>query len=145
MGKRRLAREYALQILFQLDITKEPPQEGIALFWSIRECDPMIKEFTNQLVTGTIEHLSFIDQCISTYAVNWSLTRMPTVDRNLLRFSVYEILFIPEIPDNVAINEALEIAKDYGTDESPSFINGILDKITKEKNSLLLSYHPLNE
>lgn len=142
MGKRRLSREFALQILFQLDITKDPLQEGIDLFWAIREFPEEIKEFANCLVKGTIKNLNFIDQCIASSATNWSLNRMPTVDRNILRFSVYEILFKPEIPDKVSINEALEIAKEYGSDESPSFINGILDNISKEKAKLLSSYGP---
>ena len=140
MGKRRLSREFALQILFQLDITKDPLQKGIDLFWAIREFPDEIKEFANCLVQGTIKNLVFIDQCISSFATNWSLSRMPTVDRNILRFSVYEILFKPETPDKVSINEALEIAKEYGTDESPPFINGILDKISKGKTKLLSSY-----
>ncbi|MEW5803092.1 MAG: transcription antitermination factor NusB [bacterium] len=139
MGKRRLAREFALQILFQLDITKDLPQEGIRLFWATHEYPDEIKDFTNNLVEGTMEHLAFIDRCISSFAANWTISRMPTVDRNILRLSTYEILFRPEIPDKVSINEALEIAKDYGTDESVPFINGILDKITKEKAMLLAS------
>jgi len=137
MGKRRLAREVALQILFQLDITKDRPQEGIQLFWVTNEYPDEIKEFANHLVEGTMEHLAFIDQCISLFAEKWTISRMPTVDRNILRFSTYEILFTPETPDKVCINEALEIAKDYGTDESAPFINGILDKITKDKDKLL--------
>ena len=136
MGKRRLAREYALQMLFQLDITKDSTRKGMELFWSVREASAEIKEFANRLVEGTMEHLAYIDQCISSYAANWSISRMPTVDRNILRSSVYEILFT-EIPDRVVINEALEIAKEYGTDESPPFINGILDKISKDKEKLI--------
>jgi N utilization substance protein B len=136
MGKRRLAREYALQMLFQLDITKDSTQNGMELFWSVREASAEIKEFANHLVAGTMEHLAYIDQCISSYAANWSISRMPTVDRNILRSSVYEILFT-EIPDRVVINEALEIAKEYGTDESPPFINGILDKISRDKEKLI--------
>lgn len=136
MGKRRQAREFALQILFQLDITKDTPQEGIALFWAVREASPEIQQFTNSLVEGTIKHLAFIDKCISRFAANWSLNRMPTVDRNILRLSNYEILFT-ETPEKVSINEALEIAKDYGTDESAPFINGILDNIVRDKEKLL--------
>jgi N utilization substance protein B len=139
MGKRRLAREFALQILFQLDITKDRPQEGIQLFWATHEYPDETKEYTNHLVEGTMEHLAFIDRCISSFAEKWSISRMPTVDRNVLRLSTYEILFSPEIPDKVCINEALEIAKDYGTDESAPFINGILDKIAKGKDKLLSS------
>jgi len=141
MGKRRLGRELALQMLFQLDITKDLPQEGMKLFWLNREFPQETKDFANDLVEGTMEHLVFIDQCISSFAENWSITRMSTVDRNILRFSVFEILFRSEIPDKVSINEALEIAKEYGTDESVPFINGILDKIVKEKSNLLSSFH----
>jgi len=139
MGKRRLAREFALQMLFQLDITKDRPQEGIQLFWATHEYSDEIKEFANHLVEGTMEHLAFIDKCISLFAEKWSISRMPTVDRNILRYATYEILFMPETPDKVCINEALEIAKDYGTDESAPFINGILDKISKDKDRLLSS------
>ncbi len=139
MGKRRLAREIALQMLFQLDITKDRPQEGIQLFWATNEYPDEIKEFANHLVEGTMEHRAFIDKCISSFAEKWPISRMPTVDRNILRFSTYEILFVPEVPDRVCINEALEIAKDYGSDESAPFINGILDKIVKDKERLLSS------
>ncbi|MEW6380940.1 MAG: transcription antitermination factor NusB [bacterium] len=139
MGKRRLAREFALQILFQLDITRDPLQEGIELFWAARDQSPEVKEFANQLATGTLEHLAFIDQCICRYSEKWTITRMPTVDRNVLRLATYEILFLPEIPDRVSINEALEIARDYGTDESVPFVNGILDKIARDKDELLSS------
>ncbi|MCL6583332.1 MAG: transcription antitermination factor NusB [bacterium] len=137
MGKRRMAREAALQILFQLDITKDPPEQGMELFWATHEQPKEVKDFANQLAGGALEHLAFLDQCISLFSENWSITRMPTVDRNILRLAAYEILFLPEIPDKVSINEALEIAKDYGTDESVPFINGILDKIAKEKERLL--------
>lgn len=139
MGKRRLAREFALQILFQLDITRDPPQEGMELFWAARDQSKEVKEFANQLASGTLEHLAFIDQCISRYSEKWTITRMPTVDRNVLRLAAYEILFLPEIPDRVSINEALEITKDYGTDESVPFVNGILDKIARDKDKLLSS------
>jgi len=133
MGARRKAREFALQLLFQLDFDRDNPQDKIDMFWQAQTCPPQIKEFANQLVKGTLDNLERIDQHIAHQAQNWRLERMAVVDRNILRFATYEILFREDIPPKVSINEALEIAKKYSTPDAVRFINGILDKIAHIK------------
>ena len=134
MGKRRRAREFALQVLFQQDINHDNWEEGIDLFWEITPADPETIKFTNLLVRGTREHLEEIDKLIKKYTRHWDINRMAVVDRNLLRSSIYELLYFKEIPPKVTINEAIELAKTYGTEDSARFINGILDRICKEMN-----------
>ncbi len=130
--KRRKAREYALQILFQLDIRKEKPSATIfKRFWEERSPDDEVKTFTEEIVKGTTRHIEKINKQIHACARNWSLDRMAMVDRNVLRMAVYEILYRMDIPASVTINEAIEIAKKYGTDESGSFVNGILDSVAR--------------
>jgi len=131
--KRRKAREYALQLLFQIDFTKrELERKDIEEFWSGKKESGDIKEFTEKLVKGTIESLDEIDSIIEKATENWFLKRMAAVDRNILRFAAYEILHRKDIPYAVTINEALEIAKKYSSAEAASFLNGVLDKLAKE-------------
>ncbi len=133
MGKRRTAREFALQILYRLDIGQESLAEKILEeFWETNLTSDDVKEYTDSLVKGTKKNQSEIDRIIADSAENWTLDRMASVDRNILRFSTYELLKRNEIPSSVIINEAIEIAKKYGTEESGSFINGILDRVAKE-------------
>ena len=130
--KRRKAREYALQLLFQLDIRKEKP--GITLFkrfWTEYDPDDEVREFTEEIVKGTFKNLKTIDAKILASAKNWSLDRMASVDRNVLRMAAYEILYRMDIPLSVTINEAIELAKKYGTDDSGAFVNGILDNVAR--------------
>jgi len=128
--KRRRAREYALQILFQLDIIKTSFDENLFKnFWEESEEEEDVKEFASALIRGTLEHLEEIDKAIEQVAEHWSLKRMAVVDRNILRLATYEFLYRNDIPPLVTINEAVEIAKKYGTEESSAFINGVLDKI----------------
>ena len=131
--KRRKAREYALQILFQCDF-KEKKINGKDLeeFWHDKKEGNNVKEFTEEIVRGTLNRLSELDTRIERVAENWLLKRMAAVDRNILRFAAYEILYKKDIPSAVAINEALEIAKKFSSKESASFINGILDRLAKE-------------
>jgi len=130
--KRRRAREYALQILFQLDITNGEFNDIIFKdFWENVKEDDEVKEFTYDIVIGTKENISRIDEVIKEAARNWAIDRMAIVDRNILRAATYELLYRVDIPSSVIINEAIEIAKRYSTEESASFINGILDKIQK--------------
>lgn len=128
---RRLARETALQVLFQLDVSEEKSEiEKIIRHWSEEFAVPEQSiPFAQELVTGTLEHQAEIDEKLSTLSEGWGLARMAKVDRNLLRLATYEILYCPEIPGRVTLNEAIEIAKIYGSAESGKFINGILDKI----------------
>ena len=135
--KRRKARECALQILFQLDIGKtKPTASALKHFWSRDELDDEVKEFTEEIVKGTYKHLEKINQKIRESAKNWSLDRMAAVDRNVLRLAVYEILYRMDIPTNVTINEAIEIAKKFGTDDSGAFVNGILDSVARAAGKL---------
>ena len=130
--KRRKAREYALQILFQLDIRKEKPSAIVfRRFWTEYEPDDEVKEFTEEIVKGTHKYLNKIDDQININAKNWSLDRMATIDRNVLRMAAYEILYRMDIPTSVTINEAIELSKKFGTDESGAFVNGILDSVAR--------------
>lgn len=130
--KRRKAREYALQILFQLDVRKEKPSAAVLKhFWAEYDPDEEVKAFSEEIVKGTYKHIARINELLDQCAKNWSLDRMAVVDRNVLRMAVYEILYRIDIPTSVTINEAIEIAKKYGTDESGSFVNGILDRAAR--------------
>jgi N utilization substance protein B len=135
--KRRKAREHALQILFQLDIKKEKPSVTILKhFWAESPPDDEVKSFAEEIVKGTYKHLVEINKLLRQSAENWSLDRMAVVDRNVLRMAVYEILYRMDIPTSVTINEAIEIAKKYGTDESGAFVNGILDNVARMTGKL---------
>ncbi|RJP68481.1 MAG: transcription antitermination factor NusB [Candidatus Abyssobacteria bacterium SURF_17] len=129
MGGRRKAREKALQILFQLDFCTADVGPVLNEFWSTHPTGPAVREFTEKLVRGTFEHREGIDDMIGSTLENWTLDRLAAVDRAILRFAAFELMFLPEIPPKVTINEAVEIAKSYGTEESGRFINGVLDKI----------------
>lgn len=130
--KRRKAREYALQLLFQLDIKKEKPTLTLfKRFWTDEDPDAEVRAFTEEIVKGTFKHMRTINEKILACAKNWSLDRMATVDRNVLRMAAYEILYRVDIPPSVTINEAIELAKKYGTDESGAFVNGILDSVAR--------------
>lgn len=135
MGFRRKARESALQILFQFDFHSGEESLLIQRYWKIHPCPEKARVFAEQLVYGTLQHLEEIDRCISEHAINWTPERMLKVDLDILRFASYEILYMNDIPVRVTIDEALEIAKKFGTDDSSKFINGILDKIAKQHNS----------
>jgi N utilization substance protein B len=131
--KRRKAREYALQILFQMDFTeKDIDRRDFEEFWSDKSERKDVKEFTEGLVRGTLDNIEEIDGMIERVAENWLLKRMAAVDRNILRFAVYEILYRKDIPSAVTINEAIEIAKKYSSTEAAPFLNGVLDKLAKE-------------
>ncbi|MFH0926850.1 MAG: transcription antitermination factor NusB [bacterium] len=131
MGKRRAAREFALQILYQVDLVKVDADKALDTFWSERKPSKEIKDFTNTLVRGVGQNLKMLDDQIGNVAEKWDISRMSTVDRNILRFGSFEIFFLSDVPVSVTINEAVEIAKKYSTIEAAKFINGILDKIAK--------------
>ena len=133
--KRRRAREYALQMLFQVDVTKASPDRDLLNdFWEGNDEEEEVREFANSIVSGTLQHLDEIDKAIKQAAEHWSIDRMSVVDRNILRAAAYELLYRDDIPPSVAINEAIEIAKKYSAEESSAFINGILDKIQKQRH-----------
>jgi len=134
--KRSKAREYVLQMLYQVDITRGNWQEIFENFWGSNDHEDFSeesKDFSAQLFKGAIEHLPEIDKKISLYAANWQLERMAFVDRNIMRLGCFELLFREDIPPKVAINEAVELAKKYSGSESGKFVNAILDKIKIEK------------
>jgi len=133
MGSRRRAREVALQFLYQLDLQGEDdPVPHEQEFWARHALSGEAKTFAETLVRGTKASQAKIDQMIEQYTENWALERMAAVDRNILRVAVYEMLWTDEAPGKVVINEAIEIAKKFGTKESSRFVNGVLDRIHKE-------------
>lgn len=135
MRKRTRAREYALQVLYQIDITHDGPTQALDNFWQSRIDENISDEvngFTSELVKGVCENLDSIDKKITQYAANWKLERMAVVDRNVLRMSSFELLFREDIPPKVSINEGVDLAKKYSGAESGKFVNAILDKIKSE-------------
>lgn len=135
MRKRTKAREYALQILYAVDITKDETGKCTDLFWEgTNESSEQIKSFASELVAGVTDKRGEIDGIISKYATNWQLDRMAVIDRNVLRLATYELLFREDIPPKVSINEAIDIAKKFGGDDSGKFVNGVLDKINKTES-----------
>ena len=119
--------------MFQIDFTeKKVGRRELDEFWSDKKENREIREFAEELVKGTLEKLEDIDALIEKLAENWILGRMAAVDRNILRFAAFEILYRRDIPSAVTINEALEIAKKYSSSESAPFLNGVLDRLAKE-------------
>jgi N utilization substance protein B len=120
-------------MLFQWDITHDAIDAiATTFFQNQREDSTSIVDFARQLVIGTVEHVERIDEIIRRHAEHWRLDRMATVDRNLIRLAVHEFLYESETPKTVVINEAIEIARRFSAQESPQFINGVLDSIKKE-------------
>jgi len=132
VASRTQAREYAVQILYQSDSTDERPTAVMEVFWTNFEPEAQDRVFTEELVNGVEEHLAALDGLIERVSINWRLDRMPRVDRNVLRIAVYELIHHEEVPVAVAINEAIEIGKRYGSEDSGAFINGILDRVAQE-------------
>ena len=133
MGRRRKAREVALQLLYQLDVQSESnPEPHFPEFWARHPVDPDAREFGEVLVRGTKLHEPKIDELISQYTENWELDRMAVVDRNILRQGIFELLWLSDVPPKVTINEAIELGKKYSTANSGAFINGILDRVKDE-------------
>ncbi len=131
MPSRRKSRVVAMQMLYQIHLNAEPVQLVIKQFWHNRDTPAVNRQFTQQLVEGTTTNLEAIDAELKATSNNWKLHRMPIVDLSILRLATYEILYIDEIDAATSINEAIEIAKSYSTQNSPKFINGILDNIRK--------------
>jgi transcription antitermination protein NusB len=136
---RHRAREIALQMVYRYDVaeasTGKPAPGGEELIAEIRQhfehfrVPAELREFAAQLVAGTLAALPELDQLIETHASHWKVSRMPFVDRGLLRMAVYELKHLPESPPSVVIDEAIELAKEFGSAESPAFVNGVLDAI----------------
>lgn len=130
---RRDGREAAVQYLYGNDVQGqiEFSPEKLEVFWSLRDAKSFAREFATELIRGVVEHSTEIDAMIRNQLENYSFQRLAAVDRNILRLGAYEILYASHIPPQAAINEAIEIAKRFGTEESAGFVNGILDKILK--------------
>ncbi|MGA4543657.1 transcription antitermination factor NusB [Uniformispora flossi] len=138
-GARSKTRRRALQILFEADQRGGDPVTVLADWVGRSRTDPdmpPVAEYTMQLVEGVQGHRARIDDLIATYAVGWTMDRMPTVDRNVLRLGVYELLWEDDVPDAVAIDEAVELAKEFSTDDSPQFVNGLLARLKDLKPTL---------
>ena len=129
MGVRRKARESALQVLYGVDFDHAPSEAVVERYWLLFETPSDIRSFAEKLVEGVIEHKDDIDETIRHASKNWRLERMAVVDRNVLRIATYELVYMNDIPAKVSLNEAIEVGKRYGAEESASFINGILDHI----------------
>lgn len=138
MGSRRNSRICALQTLFGLEINPLDPDKALRHYWDhfdlnteVDQRSDEIRDFTATLVRGVVERQSAIDDKIQSSSKNWKLNRMAIVDRNILRLAVYELLNVADIPKRVSINEAIELGKKFGSEDSGSFINGVLDKISQ--------------
>jgi N utilization substance protein B len=131
MGKRREGREVALQLLFHwdLNVQKAPQEKDLDLFWELRDVIGGVRSFASTVLDGVIAHQETIDSKITKYTANYELKRISAVDRNILRMAIYEMLYAIDVPPIVAINEAIDIAKKFGTEESGKFVNGVLDRV----------------
>ncbi|HIA14727.1 MAG TPA: transcription antitermination factor NusB [Nitrospirales bacterium] len=132
MGRRRTARTLALQALYQWNLQQRQltqPWDS----WNDQDTEPAAIDFAKTLVEGVIQHRDSIDAAISKHAHHWAMDRLSVVDRNVLRIAVFELLYLEDIPSAVTINEAIEIAKQFGDDESGGFVNGILDGLSKSQ------------
>jgi len=134
VGKRRKSRELAMQMLFQADVGRQTPDEVRQTFWQAREeLDPATRGFAEDLFRSATTREAEIDALLEQHSKNWRLTRMPAVDRNVLRMAVAELLDFPGTPAPIVIDEALEIARRYCAPESIDFLNGMLDSIAKSR------------
>ncbi len=132
MGARRSGREAALQMLFQLEGSGVSADQAVALYWrTFEDADPEGKSYADTIVRGVADNLDAIDKKVAAASQNWRLERMSRVDRNLLRLGTWELMFRSDVPRAVILDEAVELAKSFGTDESSSFVNGVLDRIAE--------------
>jgi N utilization substance protein B len=134
VAARSKARKRALDVLFAADVRGESATE--ALDRAIEEGEGPTNEYTAVLVRGVVEHRERLDELLSSYSEGWTLDRMPAVDRNVLRLGLWELLYADDIPDAVAVSEAMALVRELSTDESPQFVNGILGNIVRNKASL---------
>ena len=131
MPDRRRAREFAVQILYQIDVSGQGLEEALSLFHGERRIAPPTWLMTERLVRGARERLAEVDAAITGASQNWRLDRMPVVDRSVLRLAVFELLYEAETPAVAVINEAVDLAKQFGGEESGPFVNGLLDAVRK--------------
>jgi N utilization substance protein B len=135
MSARSKARRRALDMLYESELRGQDPLTTLAE--RVAAGEPPVNQHTVRLVEGVAEHRERIDELLQTYSVGWPLERMPVVDRNVLRIGVFELLWADDVPDAVAIDEAVELARDLSTDDSPGFVNGLLARILGLKPMLL--------
>lgn len=135
MGPRRQGRELALQALYQLEMTGDSSPRAVELFLSHFEGGAEAKDFARRLIAGVGAQKAALDAIIEKAAENWKLSRMAKVDLTILRLAAYELLFCPDIPVNVSLDEAIEIGKRYGSGDSATFINGILDQVAQSSGA----------
>ncbi len=128
---RRRAREAALKVLFQMDLAGGQADEALAAYWQCFDLEAEGDEYATALVKGIEEHREEIDRAIGRASTRWRLERMATVDRNILRIGAYELIHRPDVPPRVALDEAIELGKRFGGDESGAFINGVLDRLAR--------------
>ncbi|MBI2880689.1 MAG: transcription antitermination factor NusB [Candidatus Tectomicrobia bacterium] len=133
MGTRREAREEALKILYRLDLTGEEPEGVLENHWAESEAPEATRAYADRLVRTCWKERAALDTLIGRASEHWTLRRMSCIDRNVLRLAACELVFFEDIPPKVALNEAIEIAQKYGTESSGAFVNGILDRIAKER------------
>ena len=131
MGIRRQSRICALQLLCQWDIHRST-EHWLVDYWAQHPTAPDVREFAEQIVEGVMARHDELDALIGKLAVNWTIGRMPIVDRNILRIGLYELLWLPDVPAKVTVNEAIELAKQFADDETKQFVNDILDKVLKD-------------
>ncbi len=131
MGRRREARELALKALFQVDLALADPLEALSGAFAEGKYEEDTRAFARQLVLGTMQQREHIDAVIAKHAREWTLDRMANIDRNVLRLAVYEILYLPDVPPGVSVDEAVEMVKKYSTAESGRFVNGILGSLVR--------------
>jgi N utilization substance protein B len=133
VGSRRQARELALQLLYQYEVTAAPPEAMQGNFEEWNKANDNVREFADRLLRGVLDHLAEIDQKLGEQTAHWRLERLAAVDRNILRLALFELLYDADTPHAVVIDEAIEIAKKYGAKESPRFVNGVLDGFVKRR------------
>jgi N utilization substance protein B len=131
MGKRTKARECALQLLYQWDLTREPMDRVTGLYWQVRTTTDETRRMAERLARGAQSELARIDEAIAQAARNWRMDRIAAVDKNIMRIATYELMREPETPPAVVIDEAIEMAKRFGEGDSPAFVNGVLDAVNR--------------
>ncbi len=132
MGKRRKSREIIIQVLYQMDMSDGDAEESFNLFWQHFNPSDELKEFSQEIVQGVCKHREEIDALIEKHSKHWRLKRMTIVDKNILRSAIFELMFCPDTPVKVIINEAIELGKKFSSGKSAPFINGILDKVSHQ-------------
>ena len=132
MGNRRLSRELVIQFLYLTEMNEGEIENQLKSFWEGNSCQEDVQSFTEEILNNLFDHKKEIDTLLEKYSDNWTLSRMTVIDRNLLRMAASELMFSKTVPPKVVIDEALEIAKKFGSEDSPNFINGVLDRILKE-------------